>query len=200
MDGIAGVQARIAEIQSLFEQTPSPSSTSSTGSGQSTDFSSALAQAQSSLNPSDSSSTGTDATSITATSGTTATTPAGPATTNREQWAHDFLSRLGLPVTSENVRAMVAWQQAEGTRAQFNPLATTQNMPGATQFNSVGVKNYVTYGDGLTANIKAITNGRYPNILAALKAGNNADAVAQAIANSPWGTGGLVERILQGTA
>jgi hypothetical protein len=105
-----------------------------------------------------------------------------------------------MPVTSENVRAMVAWQQAEGTRAQYNPLATTQDMPGATRFNSVGVKNYETYQDGLTANIKALTNGRYANILAALQAGNSADAVAQAIANSPWGTGAGVERVLKSSS
>jgi len=184
MDGIAGVQARIAEIQAQFASLAgaptgaAATSTSTSSSGTSgTDFSSALAQAQ-------------------ATTGTTATTPAGPATTNREQWAHDFLTQLGMPVTSENVRAMVAWQQAEGTSAQYNPLATTQNMPGATKFNSVGVKNYLSYADGLTANITAITNGRYTNILNALRAGNSADAVAQAIAASPWGTGALVERVL----
>jgi hypothetical protein len=192
MSGIADVQARIAEIQSMFQQSPSPS-VSSGASSQGSGFSSALAQAQSSLDP-------TGVSSSTGTTATTATTPAGPATTSREQWANDFLTQLGMPVTGENVRAMVAWQQAEGTRAQNNPLATTQNMPGATQFNSVGVKNFESYQDGLTANIKAITNGRYSNILAALQAGNNADAVAQAIANSPWGTGGLVERILKGTA
>jgi hypothetical protein len=193
MDGIAGVQARIAEIQSMFEQSPSVSSGTST---QSSDFSNTLAQAQSSLDPT---SVTSSADATTATTGTAATTPAGPATTDREQWAHDFLTQLGMPVTNENVRAMVAWQQAEGTRAQNNPLATTQNMPGATSFNSVGVKNYESYQDGLTANIEAITNGRYPNILAALQAGNDANAVAQAIANSPWGTGAGVERVLNGS-
>jgi hypothetical protein len=196
MDGIAGVQSRIQEIQSLFQQSPGSSTSATSQSG--SDFSTSLAQAQAGLDP-NSVTSGSDS-SASAVSDTTATTPAGPATTDREKWAQDFLTRLGMPVTSENVRAMVAWQQAEGTRAQNNPLATTQNMPGATKFNSVGVKNFVTYDDGLTANIKAITNGRYPNILSALKAGNNAQAVGQAIANSPWGTGGLVLRILNGQA
>ncbi|MCU1427948.1 MAG: hypothetical protein JWL83_1948 [Actinomycetia bacterium] len=121
---------------------------------------------------------------------------AGAATTDREKWAQDFLTRLGMPVSTENVKVMVAWQQAEGTSARFNPLATTQDMPGATRFNSVGVRNFATYEDGLAANIKVINNGRYGNILAALKAGNSATAVAQAIQNSPWGTGGLVLKIL----
>jgi hypothetical protein len=152
----------------------------SSGSSGSSDFSALLTQLQSS-------------------SATTATSaaPAGAATTNREQWAHDFLTRLGMPVTSENVRLMVAWQQAEGTRAQYNPLATTQGMPGATRFNSVGVKNYVSYDDGMAANIKAITNGRYENVLAALRRGDSAVTTAQAIAASPWGTGQGVLRVLQ---
>jgi hypothetical protein len=179
MDGIAGVQARIAEIQSRFGAPAVSTNPSSSATG-SSDFSSLLDQLQST------SSTGS----------TGSTEPAGTATTTREQWAHDFLTRLGMPVTAENVKAMVAWQRAEGTRAQNNPLATTQSMPGATRFNSVGVKNFVTYDDGITANIKAITNGRYPNILAALQAGNSAEAVGQAIAASPWGTGQGVLRVL----
>jgi hypothetical protein len=178
MDGIAGVEARIAAIQARFAPAPTVSTAVSSGGG--SEFSALLNEIQGS-------------------SATTATTaPAGAPTGNREQWAHDFLTRLGMPVTNENVRLMVAWQQAEGTRARFNPLATTQGMPGATSFNSVGVKNYLSYDDGITANIKAITNGRYENVLASLRRGDSAEATAQAIAASPWGTGGLVLRILQG--
>jgi hypothetical protein len=178
MDGIAGVEARIAAIQARFAPVTNGGVVTSSGGGG--DFQSVLAGVQSS--------SGTTATS---------TAPAGAPTTDREQWANDFLTRLGMPRTSENVRLMVAWQQAEGTKAQYNPLATTQSMPGATRFNSVGVKNFVSYDDGLTANLKAITNGRYENVLAALRRGDSAVATAQAIANSPWGTGGLVLRILQ---
>jgi hypothetical protein len=117
---------------------------------------------------------------------------------NSVQWAKDFLRQLGMPITPDNVRAITAWEQAEGTRAHFNPLATTQaGYSGETRFNSVGVKNYANYADGISANIKAITNGLYGNILAALRAGNNAMAVAQAVANSPWGTGQGVMRVLQ---
>ncbi len=60
----------------------------------------------------------------------------------------------------------------------------------------MGVKNYATYQDGIDANAHALMNGRYPNILDALRAGNSATAVAQAIANSPWGTHGGVLRVL----
>ena len=61
--------------------------------------------------------------------------PSGPATS----------SQLNMPITSENVKAITAWEQAEGTAASFNPLATTQGgFSGESQFNSVGVKNYAT--------------------------------------------------------
>jgi hypothetical protein len=186
MDGISAVEARIAEIQSQFASPVTTSATASSSS--SSDFSALLDQAQ----------TAASATTSAGATASTSAVAAGAPANNREQWAHDFLTQLNMPVTTENVKAMVAWQQAEGTSAMYNPLATTQYMPGDSQFNSVGVKNFASYQDGLTANIKAITNGRYPNILAALQAGNSATAVAQAIQNSPWGTGGLVLRILNG--
>ena len=113
-------------------------------------------------------------------------------------WARDFLTKLNMPITSENVRAISAWEQAEGTKASFNPLATTQGgFAGETRFNSVGVKNYATYQDGINANAHALMNGRYQNVLDALRAGNSATAVAQAISDSPWGTHGGVLRVLQ---
>ena len=192
MDGIAGVQARIQDIISRFEGPPAksldPSTTSSgssTGTSGGSDFASVLAQAQ-----------GSTAT------GASASVPASGGSLNRAgvdpvQWAKDFLTKLGMPVTGPNVQAVTAWEQAEGTKAAFNPLATTQSgFAGETQFNSVGVKNYTSYQDGIDANVKVITNGLYPNIIAALQQGTDAMAVAKAIENSPWGTGGGVVRVL----
>ena len=191
MDGIASVQARIQDIISQFEGPPAQSpgssttSTSSSGGSSTTDFATALAQAQASSS-----------------TGASATIPASGGALNRAgvdpvQWAKDFLTKLGVPVTGPNVQAISAWEQAEGTKAAFNPLATTQGgFAGETQFNSVGVKNYTSYQDGLDANLKVITNGLYPNIIAALQQGTDAMAVAKAIAASPWGTGTGVERVL----
>jgi hypothetical protein len=51
----------------------------------------------------------------------------------------------------------------------------------------------------LAANVKVINNGLYGPILAALQQGTNANDVATAIANSKWGTGHLVERVLAKT-
>jgi hypothetical protein len=191
MDGIAGVQARISDIISQFQGPPVSSDATAavntaTADGSATDFATALAQAQT---------TG-------ATSSAAAAMPTSDGTLNRAgvdpvQWAKDFLTRLNAPITSENMRAITAWEKAEGTAARFNPLATTQSgFNGETNFNSVGVKNYMSYADGLDANVKVINNGLYSNILAALQRGDDAHSVALAITNSPWGTGALVDKIL----
>ena len=201
MEGIAAVEARIQEILSQFGTTPAggvlgasdgnaATSTGATAASQ-TDgsFAAALAQAQ-----------GMGVSSAPAAS--TANVPTSSGSLNRAGvdsvgWARDFLTKVGMPVTSENVRAIVAWEQAEGTAAHFNPLATTQSgFNGETRFNSVGVKNYATYQDGIDANAHALLNGRYQNVLDALRAGNDAKAVAQAIADSPWGTHDGVLRVL----
>ena len=185
MDGISGVQARIQDIISQF-QGPPPAATGGSSAGTtsgaatgSSDFASALAQAQNS-------------TAVPTSGGALNRAGVDPV-----QWAKDFLTRLGAPITGANVQAITAWEQAEGTKASYNPLATTQGgFAGETQFNSVGVKNYVSYQDGLDANVKVINNGLYTNILAALQQGNDPMAVAKAIAASPWGTGSGVERVL----
>jgi hypothetical protein len=73
--------------------------------------------------------------------------------------------------------------------AYFNPLNTTQGMPGATSMNSVGVKAYSSWAVGLRATVITLHNGFYDGILAALRRGEDAQAVADAVAASPWGTG-----------
>ena len=108
-------------------------------------------------------------------------------------WAVSLLRQLQMPVTQDNVAALAAWEMAEGghwhNTAHHNPLNTTQPEPGATSMNSVGVKAYVSWAQGFLATIVTLHNGRYDAILAALAAGNDASAVAQAVAASPWGTG-----------
>jgi peptidoglycan hydrolase CwlO-like protein len=108
-------------------------------------------------------------------------------------WAQAFLKSLGVPLTADNVAAVVAWEMAEGghwyNTAHYNPLNTTQSMPGATVFNSVGVKAYTSWVQGLKASVITIHNGLYGGILDALRRGNDAQAVAGAVAASPWGTG-----------
>jgi hypothetical protein len=112
---------------------------------------------------------------------------------SQQQWAQGFLSALGEPQTACNVGAVTAWEQAEGggpggDGAAYNNLNTTQPEPGDWSINSDGVKAYPSYQEGLQANVTAITNGMYGPVLGALQTGNDAQAVADAVASSPWGT------------
>ena len=108
-------------------------------------------------------------------------------------WAKALLEQLHMPLTTQNTAAITAWEMAEGghwhNSAHYNPLDTTMPEPGATAMNSVGVKAYLSWAQGFTATIATLRNGYYGGILAALSAGNDAIAVADAVAASPWGTG-----------
>ena len=108
-------------------------------------------------------------------------------------WARALLVAMRFPVTADNVAAITAWEMAEGghwyNTAYYNPLNTTQSMPGATVFNSVGVKAYTSWKQGLEATMITLKNGYYGGILDAMRRGNDATAVAAAVGASPWGTG-----------
>lgn len=112
---------------------------------------------------------------------------------NQLTWARALLVAMRLPVTADNVAAITAWEMAEGghwyNTAYYNPLNTTQGMPGATVFNSVGVKAYTSWKQGLEATMITLKNGYYGGILDALRRGNDSTAVAAAVGASPWGTG-----------
>ena len=107
------------------------------------------------------------------------------------------LQGIGAPVTEANLSFMRAWQRAEGGDST-NPFNTTQGAPGAVNFNSVGVKRYASQESGIQATIQTLTNGMYGGINAALRRGANSMDAANALASSPWGTGGLVQKILGG--
>ncbi len=107
-------------------------------------------------------------------------------------WAKALLVALDMPVTTANLAAIIAWEMAEGghwyNSAHCNPLNTTWRMPGATSMNSVGVKAYLSWSQGLAATVNTLHNGLYEGILAALRDGSDAQAVADAVGASPWGT------------
>jgi hypothetical protein len=108
-------------------------------------------------------------------------------------WAKALLQQLGMRLTAPNIAAITAWELAEGghwhNSAYYNPLNTTMPEPGARAMNSVGVKAYVSWAQGFVATIATLRNGYYGGILAALRSGDDAIAVADAVAASPWGTG-----------
>lgn len=114
-------------------------------------------------------------------------------------WRQAILRGVGAPVTSENLRFLDAWAQAEGGSAANNPFNTTEGGHGAySSYNSVGVKNYGTAQGGIQATIDTLNNGRYGAIISALRSGKSAMADAQAEATTPWGTGSLIMKVLGG--
>jgi hypothetical protein len=83
----------------------------------------------------------------------------GDAHVSYGEWAGMFLRTLGAPSCSKNMTVVVAWQVQEFTQAAWNPLATTHRMEGSTDFNSVGVQNFVSLEQGLQATWETIHNG-----------------------------------------
>lgn len=91
-------------------------------------------------------------------------------------WAARILSGLQTTPAASTLNAVVAWIAFEHgwhwTGAGNNPLNTTQDMPGSTAINAVGVKAYPDEGTGLTATLDTLNNGRYGAIIDALRAGD----------------------------
>jgi len=118
--------------------------------------------------------------------------PSGSAYTPAS-WARALLAAGGWPESACNLSAVTAWERAEGghwaNAARFNPLDTTQPEQGSWPMNSVGVQAYPSWAAGFRATLTTLANGRYAAVLAALSAGTSAQAVADAAAASPWGTG-----------
>lgn len=122
----------------------------------------------------------------------------------REQFAKALLSQMGLAPTKRRLWALVSWMQAEGGNAKFNPLNTTHEMPGATDYNSVGVKNYKDLHQGVMATVKTLDYGArhnlygYKPIRTGLVRNKWASKILWAVERSQWGTGGLALRCLPG--
>ena len=124
------------------------------------------------------------------TQGTAAPSWSGGGTPTAGEWARAFLAEIGAPGCGENRVLVVAWEAQESTDARFNPLATTHAMPDATDFNSVGVKNYRSVAQGLAAARETLEQGAdsygYQPILASLRACNDAEATAWYVNASAW--------------
>ncbi|MEM3008366.1 MAG: hypothetical protein QXY15_09985, partial [Candidatus Nitrosotenuis sp.] len=55
---------------------------------------------------------------------------------------------------------------------KWNWLCVTRKTIGSTDYNKVGVQNYPNWGMGLYATYKTLTNGRYGDIIRALRSGD----------------------------
>lgn len=119
---------------------------------------------------------------------------------DRNDWAHEFIDKIGAPHETSNARALISWMHAEGGNALWNPLNTTWKLPGSWNYNPTGVQNYLGLADGLHATALTIeqTNPNYgfAPILAHLRAGDSATATLRAVERSAWGTGGLALEVL----
>jgi hypothetical protein len=117
-----------------------------------------------------------------------------------DEFYNKLLEELGAPKSEENLKFLQAWRQSEGKAGKYNPFNTTQSMPGSTNFNSVGVKNYSSIDDGLSATIKTLKNGRYNCIINGLKNDIGAKNISQKCLSDlkTWGTGDLIAKVISG--
>ena len=113
----------------------------------------------------------------------------------RSQWVDAFLNAIGDANPSQAIINWVgAWTDFEtsaGGGAAYNLLNTTQREPGSTNFNSVGVQNFNSFSQGVSANAHVLENGLYPDILSALRANNISTLDTSSAVNrelSIWGT------------
>jgi hypothetical protein len=105
-------------------------------------------------------------------------------------WARKFLHELEVSHCEHNRIAVVAWEANESTSAVWNPLATTYAMPGDTNYNSAGVRNYVSGAQGLDATRLTIERGftiyGYGEIVRRLARCAPPMKTARAIKRSSW--------------
>lgn len=107
-------------------------------------------------------------------------------------WRFRLLHAIHAKGRWQNRRLLDAWARAEGGTARWNPLNSTQPWPGATDYNSVHVRNYPSGAAGVAATAATLVNGRYDGIVADLRVGKN---TAQEIVRrnaaefGTWGTG-----------
>jgi hypothetical protein len=110
-------------------------------------------------------------------------TPAGVASA--------LLAADSLPRTSCNLNAVTAWERAEGggfgNQASYDPLNVNPG-PGAgwPGHPAIGAWAFPDAATGLRYTVSTLNNGYYGGILSALRAGNSAQAVCNAIMASPW--------------
>jgi hypothetical protein len=119
-------------------------------------------------------------------------------TTTDDDFYKEVLSCVGAKPTKDNMSFMYAWRQAEGGKATNNPFNTTQKMAGATNYNSVGVKNYQTQGDGIQSTCKTLKNGRYNDIIDGLKNDVGLFELSRMKGLKTWGTGALLAKVADG--
>jgi hypothetical protein len=119
---------------------------------------------------------------------------APPANASEDAWIIAMLAALGAPPTPSNMSSLKNWIQRETPWPPVsanNPLNTTQAESGSHSVNSVGVQAYPSAATGINATVTTLENGRYPAIVAALRAGKGLAGTGPWNAElSTWSGGG----------
>lgn len=118
------------------------------------------------------------------------------AANEREAWALDVARALGNEAPSRDMQlALIAWQQAEGGDAAFNPFNTTQPWPGSTCYNEVCVRNYASREDGIAATVQTIrySAAGYQDIREGILT-NDPDRLFRGLEPGAWGTNAALAR------
>jgi hypothetical protein len=123
--------------------------------------------------------------------GLDAAIPAGSDLDNPSGWARALLAADSLPLTACNLSAVTEWEAREGggfgNQAAYDPLNVNPG-PGAgwPGHPAIGAWAFPSAAIGLRYTVATLGNGDYAGILATLRAGNSAQAVCDAIEDSPW--------------
>ena len=108
---------------------------------------------------------------------------------NRGEFTRAVLIKLNAPVDGARIQFGVAWAAYENTEALNNPWATTEPWAGATEFNSVGVKNYPTFIAGVDATVQTLLLSYYSHLVSMLRDPNaSVRSLLNALDASPWGS------------
>lgn len=109
-----------------------------------------------------------------------------------KNWIEKLCWLLGIPYGWIAEDLFDAWGRAEGGTAAFNPLNTTYGLPGASLYNTDGVRNYAGPVDGICATALTLVGSSYAGILGDLQGGKLTPVeivTRNAAGFDTWGTG-----------
>jgi hypothetical protein len=117
--------------------------------------------------------------------------PPGRDLGTRSGWAKALLAADSLPVTACDMSAVTEWEIREGggfgNQAENDPLnlnpGAGSNWPG---YAAIGAWAFPTAAIGLSYTVRTLNLPAYGGIRSALEAGISAQAVCDAIEDSPW--------------
>lgn len=119
------------------------------------------------------------------------------------KWYIDVQKQLGIKPTPQNNKFLQNWQRWEGGHfkndAKYNWLNTTHGT--GSSINSVGVKRFRDYNEGIRYTAETLLNGRYDDIVGALQQGNPykynvASGLQTWVSGSPTGNPGYAAKVL----